>query len=98
MTKSTSRSSRTKPSASRASRRSAQCAPGPAKRDPTKLAILKEHLSRARGASIAELTEATGWQPHSVRGAMSGALKAKGLVIVSDVNDGVRRYRIEASQ
>ena len=45
------------------------------------------------GASIAELMAATGWQQHSVRGAMAGALKKRGLAISSDEMDGVRRYR-----
>ena len=29
------------------------------------------------GATIDEIVAATGWQPHTVRGAMSGALKKK---------------------
>jgi hypothetical protein len=36
---------------------------------------------------------ATGWQQHSVRGAMAGALKKRGLSINSEKTDGVRRYR-----
>ncbi len=57
---------------------------------PTKLDL----LNGPDGASIAELAEATGWQPHSVRRAISGALKRKGLAVTSEVTDGVRRYRI----
>jgi len=45
------------------------------------------------GASIAELMAATGWQQHSVRGAMAGALKRRGLAVSSEKTDGVRRYR-----
>ncbi|HEY1615109.1 MAG TPA: DUF3489 domain-containing protein [Rhizomicrobium sp.] len=52
-------------------------------------------LQRPKGASIAELCEATGWQAHSVRGAMSGAIRKKlGLTVTSDKIDGVRRYRL----
>jgi len=36
---------------------------------------------------------ATGWQQHSVRGAMAGALRKRGLIISSEKTDGVRRYR-----
>jgi hypothetical protein len=36
---------------------------------------------------------ATGWQQHSVRGAMAGALKKRGLVITSEKVQDVRRYR-----
>jgi hypothetical protein len=42
-------------------------------------------LQRPEGATIEELAEATGWQSHSVRGVMSGALKKKlGLAIASE--------------
>ena len=36
----------------------------------------------------------TGWQTHSVRGALAGSLKRKGHVVTSDKVDGVRRYRV----
>ena len=64
---------------------------------PTKLDTLEKLLSRKNGATIADLTTAIGWQPHSVRGAMAGALKKRGHAITSEKKDGVRRYRIEAS-
>ena len=43
---------------------------------------------------------ATGWQAHSVRGALSGAIKKNlGVAVVSDQGrEGVRIYRIEAAQ
>ncbi len=54
-------------------------------------------LSQPEGASLVDMTTATGWQPHSVRGALAGALKKKGHSIVSQKADGVRRYRIAVS-
>ena len=42
----------------------------------TKTAILRKLLSRKAGADLAALQSATGWQPHSVRAAMSGLRKA----------------------
>lgn len=60
---------------------------------PSRLDQLQTLLAGTDGASIAEMTTATGWQPHSVRGAMAGALKKRGLVITSEKIDGVRRYR-----
>lgn len=62
----------------------------------TKLALLLELLQRKGGATIAEATKAMGWQPHSVRGAISGALKKKlGLAVASDkVESRGRVYRI----
>ena len=65
---------------------------------PTKLDTLEKLLGRKNGASIAEMTKATGWQQHSVRGALAGALKKRGHAIASDKIAGVRRYRIGASQ
>ncbi|WP_217906769.1 DUF3489 domain-containing protein [Actirhodobacter atriluteus] len=65
----------------------------------TKLDGLEKLLKRKSGASIAEMITATGWQQHSVRGAMAGALKKKrGHSITSAKNDGTRRYRIEVAQ
>ena len=61
----------------------------------TKLALLVAHLSTPGGTTIAELCKATGWQPHSVRGALAGALRRKGHLIRSGKEEGQRRYRIE---
>ena len=68
------------------------------KKPAAKLDTLEKMLKRKSGASIAEMTKATGWQQHSVRGAMAGALKKRGHSIVSDKVSGIRRYRIEAAQ
>lgn len=62
---------------------------------PSRLDTLEQQLTREQGASIAEMVEATGWQQHSVRGALAGALKKRGLTITSDKVEGVRRYRAE---
>ena len=68
----------------------------PAARAGTKQSVLIELLSRRDGATIAEAVKATGWQPHSVRGAISGTLKKKlGLAVTSDKIEGRGRvYRI----
>lgn len=66
-------------------------------KSPSRLDQLEQQLTREGGASIAEMVEKTGWQQHSVRGAMAGALKKRGLNITSDKVDGVRRYRAERS-
>jgi DNA-binding MarR family transcriptional regulator len=66
----------------------------------TKLALLLDLLQRKGGATIAEVMKATGWQAHSVRGAISGALKKKlGLAVASDKVEGRGRvYRITAKR
>jgi hypothetical protein len=54
-------------------------------------------LRRANGASIAEIIEATDWQPHSVRGFFSGALKKRlkiNVVSAKDPKTGERRYHV----
>ncbi len=61
---------------------------------PTKLDTLEKLLRRRQGASIAEMTRATGWQAHSVRGALAGALKKRGLAITSSKEKDVRRYSV----
>jgi Protein of unknown function (DUF3489) len=87
--------------ATRAKRQSADRKPKrkeqqPAARAGTKQSVLIELLSRRDGATLAEAVKATGWQPHSVRGAISGTLKRKlGLVVASDKVEGRGRvYRI----
>ena len=69
---------------------------GPRARAGTKQSVLIELLDRPDGAILAEAVKATGWQPHSVRGAISGTLKRKlGLTVVSDEIEGRGRvYRI----
>lgn len=65
-------------------------------RKGTKLALLIEMLRRADGASLDELIVALGWQVHSIRGAISGALKKKLALTVetSKVESRGRVYRI----
>ena len=52
-------------------------------------------MRRPKGASINDLTKATAWQAHSVRGAISGTLRKKhGLNVVSEKSGDIRLYRI----
>jgi hypothetical protein len=60
---------------------------------PSKLDGLDALVCSKNGATIAEMVAATGWQQHSVRGAIAGALKKRGLVITSEKVDNERRYR-----
>jgi Protein of unknown function (DUF3489) len=64
----------------------------------SKLDTLEKLLRRKNGATIADLTKSTGWQQHSVRGALAGAMKKRGHNITSDKVDGTRRYRIETGE
>ena len=76
--------------------------PAPKTRTPregTKQATLIAMLRAPNGATIAEIMAATGWQSHTVRGAMSGALKKKlGLTVTSEqVEDRGRVYKLPAA-
>jgi Protein of unknown function (DUF3489) len=52
-------------------------------------------LRRPEGVTIDEVRAATGWQPHTVRGVFSGALKKKlGLAVVAAREERGRVYRI----
>ena len=79
----------------------ADASPAPKARKPregTKQAQLIAMLRTPEGATIDEIVAATGWQPHTVRGAFAGALKKKlGLEVTSDKVEGRGRvYRLEA--
>jgi len=68
----------------------------PSRKPKTKLAQLEAMLRRPDGATIEQISKSLVWQAHSVRGAMSGALKKKqGLTITNEkTDDGRRVYRI----
>jgi hypothetical protein len=54
----------------------------PAPRAGTKQALMIELLKRPEGATVEQIAAATGWQHHTIRGAISGALKKKlGLTV-----------------
>jgi hypothetical protein len=57
-----------------------------------KLGEMVKLLSGPGGATLNDLVASTGWQEHSVRGALAGALKKRGLVIRSQKVDDVRTY------
>lgn len=64
-------------------------------RGPSKIDRVIEMMRSKAGASIEQLSKATGWQSHSVRGAISGAIKKKlGLNVTSERVNGTRFYRI----
>ena len=66
-------------------------------RPGTKLAALVVALRRPQGATSLQLMLAIGWQPHTVRGTISGMLRKKlGLNVVLTRNAaGERVYRID---
>jgi hypothetical protein len=63
-------------------------------RDGSKLALVIEHLQRADGATIIDLTQATGWLPHTTRAALTGLRKRGYAVIRERIGAGDSVYRI----
>lgn len=67
----------------------------PRPRAGAKAATVIEMLRRPEGATVNQISEATGWLPHSVRGFLAGALrKTYRLVAVSEPAEGGRVYRL----
>ena len=61
----------------------------------TKQSQLIALLRSSQGTSIDAMTAATGWQPHTVRGTISGVLRKRlGLNVICTAEAGRRTYRI----
>lgn len=69
--------------------------PAPAKK-PTKAELVRNLLASPDGVTLTELMEATGWQAHSVRAALSMLKKAGTTIERLPKHDGTpaARYRI----
>ena len=88
------RKSRDEATQTKRPRRGAPKAHGP--REGSKTATVLAMIQRAKGATLAEIMEATNWQAHSVRGFISGTMgKKMGLKVESTKReDGTRVYSI----
>ena len=58
-------------------------------REGTKQGKVLAMLRRSEGATVAQIAEATGWAPHTVRGFFAGLKKRLGIAV--DVLERVRR-------
>jgi DNA-binding MarR family transcriptional regulator len=63
---------------------------------PTKSAAVLTLLQRETGATLAELIEATNWQPHTTRAMLTG-LRKKGHVIERGKREDVTCYYLPAT-
>jgi len=94
---STARSTRgsSKPATKRPTPKRKLRAAGAASPSTSKQAQLIELLQSPTGGTLEQMTSLTGWQPHSVRGVISGVLRKRlGLAVSSQLLDGTRVYRI----
>ena len=65
----------------------------------TKLQIILNLLGQPDGTTVAAITNATGWQQHSVRGFFAGTVRKKlGLTLVSEKVNDQRVYRVLAGK
>ena len=99
MTKTTSKS-RSRPKTPKRSKIKANVARAPRKPgDATKQDRVLGLLRTKRGTTIAAVSKATGWQPHSVRGFLASVVKKKlGLTITSVKTKSGRIYRITGAK
>ncbi len=63
---------------------------------PSKTAVILGMLQRNDGATLEQMVEATGWQPHTTRAALTG-LRKKGHAIARSKVEGETRYTITAA-
>ena len=69
------------------------------KKTNTKQDQLLSLLRRPQGTTIEHAAKTLAWQPHSVRGMISGVLKKRlGLTVTSDKGDGGRIYRVDSAE
>jgi hypothetical protein len=64
-------------------------------RSDSKQALVLAMLHRKQGATIATIMNATGWQPHSVRGFLAGVVRTKlGLTLLRDDRRSLQAYSL----
>jgi len=69
----------------------------PIQRPAGKLGIIIDRLAAKSGATADELVEATGWQRHSVLGALS-RLKSRGFTFQLDEHADRKAYRLDGAE
>ena len=97
MTKRTSNKTRSRAPAKKKRATTSARTPDSTMRPGGKLGLILGRLENKKGATLAELTDATGWQKHSVHGALS-RLRTRGLAIDLEAKQGRKAYRLARSR
>ncbi len=93
MTKRTPNKTRPRTRAKKKSAAASARKPDSTMRPGGKLGLILDRLERTAGATIDELVDATGWQKHSVHGALS-RLRSGGFAIRLEAKEGRKAYRL----
>ncbi len=93
MTKRTPKKTRPRTRAKKKSATTSARKPDTTMRPGGKLGLILDRLENKKGATLAELVDATGWQKHSVHGALS-RLRTRGFAIDLEAKAGRKAYRL----
>jgi len=93
MTKRTSNVTKPRTRATKKSPATSARKPDAVNRPGGKLGLILDRLEDKTGATIAQLVDATGWQKHSVHGALS-RLRTSGFAIRLEAREGRKAYRL----
>ena len=92
---------RAKPKTRKTSAASAAAAPAPARAEPSlpfgKLGLIIQRLGEKTGATADELARATGWQRHTVHGALS-RLRSRGFAMRLETEGERRAYHLARAE
>jgi hypothetical protein len=61
----------------------------------TKIELVAKLVGRKSGATVEQIHTLTGWQPHSIRAAISGLRKRGSIITLSETRDGTSAYKAQ---
>jgi hypothetical protein len=97
MTRQTSNATKPRPRATKKSPATSTPMPDTVNRPGGKLGLILGRLEQKTGATVDELVDTTGWQKHSVRGALS-RLRTCGFDIGLETTKGRKAYRLAQTE